>query len=99
MCAVLCDNTDKFAVVRRPANPAKGLIANVNFIRPFNFAANDWDTFTFRLTQKSLELSVNKVPVFRDASKYILSRPQTIQIKSGEEALEIRSFTVQPILP
>jgi WD40 repeat protein len=96
---VLWDNTDKLLVARRPANLAEGLIANLNFIRPFTFTPNEWYKFTCRLTDEGMTLAVNEVPISQDPSKYNLSRPQTIQIKSTEEALEIRSVTVKPIKP
>jgi WD40 repeat protein len=93
------DNTEGLVVYRRPANPARGLLDNLNFVSAGKLSPNTWYTLTCQLTETGMDVGMNGAVGGRDPSKYDLSRPRTIQIRGIDDSLEIRSFVVRRIKP
>jgi regulation of enolase protein 1 (concanavalin A-like superfamily) len=81
---------------RRP--PAKGRSGMVTVRGTnFRFSPNVWVTYTCKLQDMKMDGLVDGKPYFFDTNKNDLSKPRTIQLLAGDQTLEIKSFTVNPL--
>ena len=63
----------------------------------FKFSPNVWVTYTCKLQDAKMDCLVDGKPYFFDVNKNDLSKPRTIQLLAGDQTLEVKSFTVNPL--
>ena len=63
----------------------------------FSFTPNVWITYTCKLEDAKVDCLVDGKSYFFDNKKNDLSKSQTIKLRAGDQTLEIKSFTVNPL--
>jgi regulation of enolase protein 1 (concanavalin A-like superfamily) len=63
----------------------------------FRFSPSVWVTYTCKLQDAKMDCLVDGKNTFFDLNKNDLSKSRTIQLKAGDQTMEVKSFTVNPL--
>ena len=94
-----CEITDKSLTMLRPSDIARGKAENLIFPHEFSFEPYTWYSITCRVEEKGTEALLAGNSVFTDAHAHDLSKAKAFQVVSGDQPLEIKTFTVKPLNP